>query len=387
MTSIEGLVRQMHYRNLLHASLKNRDASQRWESPVEKIDLARNVREAWGNYLWRPRQEAVLNFNATIIRGRYNDGEPSAIKKADIVNSGKKIDILANLETVEDARALRAYLDENKNPQSTLATRYFPFGRGDRSALRFDEENNNFIGTEIMLLRRELRDLAVNNVRRLIISNSHSPALAFFLLEAGIPVVDVISLPGMFDFALEKGIINSDKTYIPVTGDEGAGAMGELVEKLAGENNIKSENSIHAKKTKIGNKTEIHFDPEQLKRINGKTALIPEDILATGGTLEDTTDQLIKAGAEEVIIMVSYPIFANSALEKFKDNSKIKIITTDGFKPQTDISEAKNIYQVSTETTFAQVLELDRKGINFFMPQGKEELRKLGFCLNPWMDV
>ena len=385
MNKIESLVKLLHYRNLLHPSLRNRDVSLRWDDPYEKMELARNVREAWEFALLDPRRGEIIDFNTTVARHRYKDGEDSAVKKNDIPFANDNIDILANLETVKDVHALRAYLDENNNPKSTLATRYFPLERGDRPGIRRDDQGH-LIGTEVMLLRRELRDLTVNNIRRLILSNSHSPALTADLLEAGISVVDVISLPGLFDFAYEKGFFDNT-VLIPVTGDYGAGAMGELVEKLAGEKRIKSENSIHAKKIKKDNKTKVVFDPEQLKRIEGKTAVIPEDILATGGTMEDTTKQLLEAGAKEVIIMVSYPIFANSALEKFKNNPKIKIITTDGFTPQTDISQADNIFQISTKDTFKQVLELDRKGVNFFMPQGKEELRKLGFCLNPWIDV
>lgn len=377
------LLRLVHYRNLLHSSLKNRDISQRW-SQVEKIDLARNVREAWENALWESRDNEVLNMNTTVMRGYYKDGEQFGIKRKDLTFSPKKIDILANLQTVDDVQILRSYLDENGNPQSTLATRYFPLGRGDRPEDRYKDEI--YIGKEIMLLRRELRDLPTSNIRRMIISNSHSPALAFFLLEAGIPVVDVISLPAMFDFAYNNGFFNN-KTIVPVTGDDGARAMGELVEKLAGEMGVLSENSIHAKKTKKGNDTIINIDLRELQRVKGKTAVIPEDILATGGTLKGTVDKLVEAGAEEVIIMVSYPIFANEALEKFKDNPKVKIITTDGFTPKSNIDTASNIYTVSTEETFARVLELDRGGINFFMVQGKEELRKLGFCLNPWMEV
>jgi len=384
MSSTKEFITLFHYQNLLHPALKNRDISKKWE-PQEKIILAQNIKKVWENSMWKPRQGQALNFNAVVIKGKYKDDEPFALKENNAPLSNKKIDILANLETVDDVHALRAYLDEIGNPQSTLATRFFPLERGDKPGLRYDEFGEEK-HTEILLLRRELRDLTVNNVRRLIISNSHSPALAFFLLEAGIPVVDVISLPAMFDFALEQGFFGN-KTIVPVTGDYGAGAMGELLEKFAAEKNIPSENSIHALKTKSGNETEVHFDPEQLKRIKGKTAVIPEDILATGGTLKDTAEQLIEAGAEEVIIMVSFPLFANSALERLGNNPKIKIITTDGFTPQTDISQAKNIFMVPTTDTFASVLELDKQGLNFFSPQGKAELRMKGFCINPWMDI
>jgi len=384
MASFSEINRLFHYRNLLNPSLKGKDINKKWE-PQEKIILAQNIKKVWENSMWKPRQGQALNFNAVVIRGKYKDKEPFALKKNNVPLSNKKIDILANLETVDDIHALRAYLDEINNPQSTLATRFFPLERGDKPGLRYSESGEEK-HTEILLLRRELRDLTVNNVRRLIISNSHSPALAFFLLEAGIPVVDVISLPAMFDFALEQGFFGN-KTIVPVTGDYGAGAMGELLEKLTAEKNISSENSIHALKTKSGNETKVHFDSEQLKRINGKTAVIPEDILATGGTLKDTAEQLIEAGAEEVIIMVSFPLFANNALERLGNNPKIKIITTDGFTPQTDISQANNIYIVLTAETFASILELDKQGVNFFSPQGKAELRDKGFCLNPWMDV
>lgn len=385
MTSIETFFNLAHYRNLLDPSLKARDIGRRW-GPPEKIILANNIKKIWEKSMWPARKEETLDFNAIVQMGTYKDNEPYSLKKKDFFTT-KRTDVLARLETDRDVHALRAFLDENKNPQSTLITMFFPLERGDRPEIRREETGTGKdIGTEILLLRRELRDLAVNNVRRLIISGSHSPAFSFFLLEAGIAVIDVIPLPAMFEFALQQEFFGN-KIIIPVTGDVGAGAMGELVEKLAAENHVNSENSIHALKTKAGNETVVHFDPEDLKRIKGKIAVIPEDILATGGTLKDTSDKLIEAGVEEVVILVSYPFFANSALQRLGNNPKIKIITTDGFTPQTDISQADNIFVMPIFNRFAGILDIDRKGMNLFSPQGKAELKDRGFCLNPWMDI
>lgn len=383
MAYTEGAVKSP-YPSLLFPEFMNRDLTLRWEN-AEKKAFAKNVRDVWEKAIPGSRREKIVNFEEIVKRRRYKDNEPNAVKSADISSHSKPIDILANLQITDDVLALRAFLNENDSPESTLATRYFPLERNDRPAKRKNKRKMD-IGTEVMLLRQELLDMAISRVRRMIISNSHSPAFAYFLLEAGIPVVDVISLPGMFDFALTQGFFK-DKTIIPVTGDDGAGAMGELVESLAGENNVNCESSLHAYKIKDGNKTNVFFDQEQIKRIKGKTAVIPEDILATGGTLESTAKQLLSAGAEEVIIMVAYPLFANGALKKLGNVPGIKIITTDGFTPQHNIKHVDNIYMIQSGRAFAGVLELDRQGINLFSEHGKKELRKLGFCINPWMEM
>lgn len=365
-------------KNLLYPDLQNRDQRKRFNHKEKEL-LAANIKDVWGVSPERQNTVPLIGFESVTKADNYRDTEPYVLKNPDLPRTDR-LDVIVNLQTREEVHNFRAVIDELGNPYATLATMYFPLQRGDRPEARPSGE------IEVVLLRRLIRDLSVNNIRRLIISASHSPAFSYFALEAGIAVVDVIPLPAMFDAAVEKGLFQG-KTIIPVTSDYGASDMGKVVEELAEERGVLFGPTVHGKKTKIHNITEVSFPEEELVRVKGKVAVIPEDILATGGTLNDTTDQLIAAGAEEVIILVTYPIFAGEALQRLGNRERVTIITTDGKTPLRDISSAKNIIQIPIFERFASVLDLDRQGIDFWSEQGKAVLRSIGFCLNPWMDI
>lgn len=385
-SSPEGRLEQyrpedIHAGGLLLPYFQNRDIGRRFNLE-EKGLLAENIRKAWGVSPERQETVPLIDFATFAKAGRYKDGEDYLLR-SNFPITADRLDIIGNLPTPQDVLNLRSVIDELGNPETTLATMIFPLERGDRPELR---KQDGFEGNEVVILRRLLRDLSVNNIRRLIVSLSHSPAFSFFVLEAGISVIDMIPLPAMFDFTVEQGFFK-DKTIVPVTADDGAGDMGELVEKLAAEQNILFEKTVHASKTKKDNRVTIHFKPGETDRVRGRTVVIPEDILSTGGTLENTINQLLADGAEEAIVLVTYPFFAEGALERLGNKEKVTIITTDGRMPLRDISSASNIIQFPIFKRFASVMGLDRQGINFWSEFGKQQLRKKGFCLNPWIDI
>ncbi len=365
-------------KNLLYPDLQNRDQIKRFNHKEKEL-LAANIKDVWGVSPERQNTVPLIGFESVTKADNYRDTEPYVLKNPDLPRTDR-LDVIVNLQTREEVNNFRAVVDELGNPYTTLATMYFPLQRGDRPEARPSGE------IEVVLLRRLIRDLSVNNIRRLIISASHSPAFSYFALEAGIAVVDVIPLPAMFDAAVEKGLFQG-KTIIPVTSDYGASDMGKVAEKLAEERDVLFGPTVHGKKTKIHNITEVSFPEEELVRVKGKVAVIPEDILATGGTLNDTTDQLIAAGAEEVVILVTYPIFAGEALQRLGNRKRVTIITTDGKTPLVNITGVENIIEIPIFERFASVLDLDRQGIDFWSEQGKAVLRSIGFCLNPWMDI
>lgn len=365
-------------KNLLYPDLRNRDPKNRFDYEEKKL-LAINIREAWGVSPERRNTVPLVSFESATEAGNYKDTEHYVLKSPDLPRLDR-LDVITNFQTPQDVQDFRAVIDELDNPQTTLATMFFPLQRGDRPKERLNGK------IEVLLLRRLIRDLSVSNIRRLIVSASHSPAFSYFALEAGIAVIDVIPLPAMFDAAVEKGLFQG-KTIVPVTSDYGAGDMGKVVEELAEERGILFEPTIHGKKTKIHNITEVSFPEEELVRVKGKVAVIPEDILATGGTLNSTASQLLEAGAEEAVILVTYPIFAGEALQRLGNKKRVTIITTDGKTPLVNITDVRNIIEIPIFERFTSVLDLDRQGIDFWSEDGEQGLKDRGFCLNPWMDI
>lgn len=371
---------------LLSPELQVRDLSKRF-SHEEKYVLAQNIKEVWASRR-HSRNVPLIDIKEVTKTGYFKDEEIDQTRKP-YFQAKNGLDIIANLETLEDFFNLHLFLDHIGNPETNLATMFFPSQRADRTQIRINENKEEM--EESIPMRTMLHDFAGNNIRSIITSGSHSPAFAYFALEAGIAVVDVNALPTMFDFAVKKGLFEG-KTVVPVTGDAGVSDQGKIIEKLTKEHGIDFEPTVHAEKTKANKQVTITFNPKELERVKGKTVVIPEDIISTGKTMVDTINQVLAAGAEEVIIMVPYPIFANSAIVRFANKEKVTIITTEGKTPMVSLTELdgekiNNIFQIPILEQFARVMGLDRQGIDLWSEAGKQALRQIGFYLNPWMDT
>jgi phosphoribosylpyrophosphate synthetase len=142
---------------------------------------------------------------------------------------------------------------------------------------------------------------------------------------------------------------------------------------------------VMGNKSKSEGKTEIFIEPADQARIKGYTAIVSEDILATGGTLNELYIKLLAAGVTSVIVMVTYPIVAANALQYLGNKDGLTIITTDGRTPQHDILQTQNFIQIPVQSNFAQLLQLDRDGVDLWSEEGQRAMAQWGFCLAPWL--
>ncbi len=77
--------------------------------------------------------------------------------------------------------------------------------------------------------------------------------------------------------------------------------------------------------------------------VKGKTCIIVDDIIDSGGTIVNASNALIERGAKEVHVYVTHGVLSGKAITKIK-NSKIKrLIMTDTIDNSDRIKEAKNI--------------------------------------------
>lgn len=63
--------------------------------------------------------------------------------------------------------------------------------------------------------------------------------------------------------------------------------------------------------------------------VEGKTAIVIDDIISTGGTLANGAVTLRGAGASKIIVLASHAVFAGNAVENLKDAPIDAIIVTD----------------------------------------------------------
>jgi ribose-phosphate pyrophosphokinase len=67
---------------------------------------------------------------------------------------------------------------------------------------------------------------------------------------------------------------------------------------------------------------------EMVGDVGGKTAIIVDDMISTGGTLTAAAKILIERGANEVIVAATHGIFAGDALDKLANSAISKVFVT-----------------------------------------------------------
>lgn len=368
------------FHNYLPEDLSGRSLENRF-SVSEKAQLAEMLRVAWntcGNFN-RERAEVIPLRNGLFSWGSYPDGEAwvhkdEAAKELQRRIAGTDLYAVVNMEDADDVLAVRAVLDFLEPKRSILGTMYFPYQRGERSDLVPGQPNKSLV----ILVKTLAKDLALAGVDGLVMVDSHSPAFPWFLLKYGVRALDLTAIPGMLKTASAMGFLDNPNTIV-AGGDDGAKEMGYFLAKLTGAQKV-----LEGKKNKLSGKTEIVFTREELARVPEATVLVGEDIISTGTTMSLTINTLLGAGAKNVVVLATYPIFAGSALEKLSMDNRVKIITTNGRTPLSDLTSSKNITIMKMKEALQQVLELDKRGVNFWNEKGILALEQLGFALAPW---
>lgn len=102
-----------------------------------------------------------------------------------------------------------------------------------------------------------------------------------------------------------------------------------------------------------------HDDNENAKAygivgdIKGKTAILIDDEIATGGTICESSAILKEHGAANIIVMCSHPVFSGNAIEKLEKAPIDKIIVTDSLPLRTS---SPKITQLSIAPVLAQAI-------------------------------
>jgi len=362
------------------SSLADRDISQRFTEP-EKSELSVCIQQSWKD-LHRDRgyqQAEIISLTSDNFSwGKYPDGEAYAL-----VNQHRRLQTdnehnthlyaAVNLENGDDVLATQTILWTLNHPHTILGTAYFPYERGDRTEVHEDGSQ------ELLLLNTLIMNIQHAGVRGLIHINPHSPAFPWFCLNAGIAPLSLSAIPGLIKEAENQGFLDG-KNIITANSDDGAKSS-----RLFLTNYICSEDSINGLKGKENGKTTVTYSEKDLQKVENKTVVFTEDIISTGGTMISSILQLLNRGhAQRIIILATYPIFADNALERLGYDPRIQIITTDGKVPIADITKSNNITVVPIKDKLPKVLEFDKQGINFWSQIGKDKLKELGLCIFPW---
>lgn len=89
--------------------------------------------------------------------------------------------------------------------------------------------------------------------------------------------------------------------------------------------------------------------------VKGKNVIIPDDMIATGGTLVHAAKFLKARGAKDIYACMTHGLFSGQAVEKIMDSPIKEVVVTDTI-PQDDRKNLKKITVLSVAELFAEAI-------------------------------
>lgn len=156
--------------------------------------------------------------------------------------------------------------------------------------------------------------LVTSGVHRILTLDLHSPAIEGFF---DIPVDHLRATPLLASTFRDMGI----EDLVAVSPDAGGVARAEEFRLRSG-----ASLAIASKKRPAPDIAEVL---EVVGDVEGKTAVIVEDMIATGDTLVKCAEKLRERGAKQVFACAVHPVFADGAVQMIEDSAIEGIWVTD----------------------------------------------------------
>ena len=102
--------------------------------------------------------------------------------------------------------------------------------------------------------------------------------------------------------------------------------------------------AIVDKRRETPNVAEIHH---VIGDVEGRTALIVDDMVDTGGTLAKVAEAILKAGAREVLASCSHAVLSGQGLERIEKSQLTKLIVTDSIPLSEEKRRSKKLVVLS----------------------------------------
>jgi len=152
--------------------------------------------------------------------------------------------------------------------------------------------------------------LTTAGAHRVIAIDLHAPQIQGFF---NIPIDHLVAEPLLTDYFLQKGF--SGDELVIVSPDHGGVTRAR---KMA--DRMKAPIAIIDKRRPRPNVAEVM---SIVGKVDGKIAILIDDIIDTAGTITVAANALIESGAKEVYACCTHPVLSGPAIERI-DNSKIK---------------------------------------------------------------
>ena len=180
----------------------------------------------------------------------------------------------------------------------------------------YSRQEKKTTGREPITAKLVANLITVAGADRVITVDLHAAAIQGFF---DIPVDNLIAMPIVVEYFRHKGIPKAD--LVVVSPDAGGVSRARMFAERLG-----CGLAIIFKRRPRPEAVELM---DFVGEIEGKTALIVDDIISTGGTLLKAVEMLKDKGAARVFAATTHGLFAGEAIEAIEASSLEEVIVTD----------------------------------------------------------
>jgi ribose-phosphate pyrophosphokinase len=91
--------------------------------------------------------------------------------------------------------------------------------------------------------------------------------------------------------------------------------------------------------------------------IQNKTALLLDDMVDTAGTLTQSADALLKAGAKRVAACCTHPVLSGAAIERINKSALQELVVTDTIPLREEAKSCKKIVALSVSKLLGEAIK------------------------------
>lgn len=268
------------------------------------------------------------------LAGRFSDGE-IRVEIGENVRGADVFVIQTGAAPVNDnLMELLVMIDACKRASArriTAVMPYYCYARQDRKAK-----------PRVPITARLIADLITRvGADRIVTMDLHAGQIQGFF---NVPVDNLYASPILLPFIKE----HFDKNLVIVSPDAGGVPRARAYAKL-----LKSELAMIDKRRSDPNKAEAM---NIIGEVDGKTAVILDDMVDTAGTLVEATKTLLEKGAKAVYACVTHAVLSGPAVERICNSPLEKLIVTDTLPLREEVIKCGKITCVSAGRLFAQAI-------------------------------
>lgn len=184
--------------------------------------------------------------------------------------------------------------------------------------------------------------LKITGAKRIVTMDLHAAQIQGFF---DLPVDNLMAMPTLCNYLKKEGLY--DDKIVVVSPDAGGVHRAELFAKRL--------NSSLAIVFKRRPEPDVNEVAEIVGDVEGRSAIIVDDMISTGGTLDKAAQAIKSRGATRVLTVATHGIFAGEAVGVLENSDIERIIVTNTI-PLENALEHPKFVQLSIAQTFADAI-------------------------------